>query len=88
MGTIIYYIFLSILTIAGIVGATNGFYWMLVIMAFVWTYVIYGKIKQEQRNRFKDWEMKKYNYNAVSQKEQKEHYNEYKNERKNNKSVK
>ena len=88
MGTIIYYIFLGILTSSAIIAAINGFYWFLVIMTFVWTYVIYGKIKQENKNRFKDWEMKKYHYNSISKKEQKEHYNEYKNERKSNKLTK
>lgn len=88
MGKIILYFLLISLTITAIIGAFEKVFEPIIIITIIWTYIIYNKIKQEQKNRFKDWEMKKYNYNSISKKEQKEHYNEYKNERKSNKSTK
>lgn len=61
---------------------------LITIHVLIWIGIIIYNVKKELNNQFKDWEMKKYSYNATSKKEQKEHYKEYKDERKNNKSAK
>ena len=81
MKKLILYFLLVMLTIVTIVGAINGVYWTLLIPIIIWGVVIYKNITTEKTNQFKDWEMKNYNYNATSKKEQKEHYKEYKNEK-------
>lgn len=79
------YFLLALSTIASIIVKWDV---LITIHVLIWVGIIIYTIKKELNNRFKDWEMKKYNYNATSKKEQKEHYKEYKDEQKNNKSAK
>lgn len=85
MKKILLYFLLVISTIASIMVKWDV---LITIHVLIWIGIIIYKVKQELNNRFKDWEMEKYNYNAISKKEQKEHYNEYKNERKSKKHSK
>ena len=82
------YLLLIIATISAIICAVNKVEQPLYFCILIWIIVIIVKINKEKKNRFKDREMQKYKYNATRKKEQKEHYNEYKSERKLNKDSK
>ena len=79
MKKLILYFLLVMFTVSSIVCVINKYYWPVLIAISIWGVVIYKKISTEKTNQFKDWEMKTYNYNTTSRKEQKEHYKEYKN---------
>lgn len=88
MKKFIWYFILILTTIASIALMTVEIYYLFIIVIIAWSIIIGRKIYQERQNRFKDWEIKKYNYNSTSKQEKDKHYKEYKNERKNNKSTK